>query len=286
MEGKSWEGLLKALASPAAQVAAGIALLWGIQKFFKEIGDVLHPSKKRAIWEWISGIRSTDKFERWPDTFASMFDRVFGENHLSWRCVWRSFVATTLIQTVCVLLWLTLQRKTFPAIVIVEPKFQIVAVLMAYAVWILLPNYLSLLKSRYALEWMQRRPSWGFLVGITILDTLLTLALAILQSTLWLAYLAQLAFGDYDLEKLVDQIPQSVLRLWVYYPAFFTSMWLWLYAASGFLLKAARQFDLGFVYLQRWFDIENKPLQAVGLVSGVLCAILYWLFAVGRAIVG
>src|ERR1035437_8772791 len=43
--------------------------------------------------------------------------------------------------------------------------------------------------------------------------------------------------------------------------AFFTSIWLWLYAGSGFILKAARRFDIGFDWFNRKFDIEKKPLQ-------------------------
>jgi hypothetical protein len=52
--------------------------------------------------------------------------------------------------------------------------------------------------------------------------------------------------------------------------------WLWLYAGSGFLLKAARRFDLGFDWFNRKFDIEKKPLQSIGLVAGALVAVVYW----------
>ena len=60
----------------------------------------------------------------------------------------------------------------------------------------------------------------------------------------------------------------DVLVLWI--PAFFTSIWLWLYAGSGFLLKASRRFDIGFQWFNRKFDIEKKPLQSIGLVAGAL----------------
>jgi hypothetical protein len=60
------------------------------------------------------------------------------------------------------------------------------------------------------------------------------------------------------------------------------SIWLWLYAGSGFLLKAARRFDIGFDWFNRRFDIEKKPLSAIGLVAGALVAILYWAWAVFR----
>jgi hypothetical protein len=63
---------------------------------------------------------------------------------------------------------------------------------------------------------------------------------------------------------------------WLTWPVFFTSIWLWLYAGSGFLLKAARRFDIGFDWFNRKFDIEKKPLQSIGLVAGALVAVVYW----------
>ena len=48
----------------------------------------------------------------------------------------------------------------------------------------------------------------------------------------------------------------------------------WLYAGSGFLLKAARRFDIGFEWFNRHFDIEKKPLQPIGLVAGAMVAVV------------
>jgi hypothetical protein len=67
------------------------------------------------------------------------------------------------------------------------------------------------------------------------------------------------------------------------YPALFTSIWLWLYAGSGFLLKAARRFDIGFEWFNRHFDIEKKPLQSIGLVAG---ALVYWAVVIVSRVVG
>ncbi len=71
----------------------------------------------------------------------------------------------------------------------------------------------------------------------------------------------------------------------VLYPAFFTSIWLWLYAGSGFLLKAARRFDIGFDWFNRKFDIEKKPLSAIGLVAGALVAVVWWIVVLIRWVV-
>ena len=65
-----------------------------------------------------------------------------------------------------------------------------------------------------------------------------------------------------------------------------TSIWLWLYALSGFILKAARRFDIGFEWFNRKFDIEKKPLQSIGLVAGALVAIVYWAAVIVSRIVG
>jgi hypothetical protein len=75
-------------------------------------------------------------------------------------------------------------------------------------------------------------------------------------------------------------------RYWAVYPAFFTSIWLWLYAGSGFLLKAARRFDLGFDWFNRKFDIEKKPLQSIGLVAGALVAVVYWTAVIVSRVIG
>jgi hypothetical protein len=69
-------------------------------------------------------------------------------------------------------------------------------------------------------------------------------------------------------------------------PCCLTSIWLWLYALSGFTLKAARRFDIGFEWFNRKFDIERKPLQSIGLVAGALVAIVYWTAAIVNRVVG
>ena len=78
--------------------------------------------------------------------------------------------------------------------------------------------------------------------------------------------------------------PYEVL-FWLYVlPASLGSIWLWLYAGSGFLLKAARRFDIGFEWFNRKVDIEKKPLQSIGLVAGALVAVGYWSVVVLRKV--
>jgi hypothetical protein len=64
------------------------------------------------------------------------------------------------------------------------------------------------------------------------------------------------------------------LSFWL--PTFFTSIWLWLYAGCGFLLKAARRLDIGFRWFNRRFDVEKKPLESIGLVAGAFVTLVWW----------
>jgi hypothetical protein len=54
------------------------------------------------------------------------------------------------------------------------------------------------------------------------------------------------------------------------------------FRAVRHVLKAIRHLDFAFQWFNRKFDIEKKPLSAIGLVAGSLVAILYWSWAVFR----
>jgi hypothetical protein len=164
-----------------------------------------------------------------------------------------------------------------------------------------LPDNLSLLETRFVLRNMRMgsRSRSAFLVldllvtgGIAFVTTMLVFAVATVVLTIHLhldhpfdllnpdviggVRSDLLLTFDWDFNGFFKQS----LQVW-FFPTFFTSIWLWLYAGSGFLLKAARRFDIGFQWFNRGFDIEKKPLSAIGLVAGALVAVLYWGFAVG-----
>ena len=51
-------------------------------------------------------------------------------------------------------------------------------------------------------------------------------------------------------------------------------------------IRAARRFDIGFDWFNRKFDIENKPLQSIGLVAGALVAVVYWAAVIVGRVMG
>jgi hypothetical protein len=71
-------------------LAAGGVLADIVWKFFERVEGVLSDQTKLEIAVWLLGVKAGRKVEPGPDTFAKVFDRVFGPKHLSWKCFGRS----------------------------------------------------------------------------------------------------------------------------------------------------------------------------------------------------
>jgi hypothetical protein len=61
------------------------------------------------------------------------------------------------------------------------------------------------------------------------------------------------------------------------YPALMTSVWLWLYAVSRFILKGVISFNFGLRWFNTHLNIKDKPILCIGIVAASLTAIGYWL---------
>jgi hypothetical protein len=73
--------------SPPGQLVAGTALAGIVWKFFERVEGVVTDQTKHQIARWLR-VRNietglvVERAEPWPETFAIVFDRVFGEKHV------------------------------------------------------------------------------------------------------------------------------------------------------------------------------------------------------------
>ena len=78
-----------------AYIGAWLATIGTVWVLFDRAERIASDEVKHSLRRWLrrevnpSGIRT-----KWPETFAGVFDSVFGKRHLSWRCVWRSCIAS------------------------------------------------------------------------------------------------------------------------------------------------------------------------------------------------
>src|ERR1035441_7523275 len=90
--------ITKLIQSPPGQLAAGGVLAGIVWKFFERVEAVLTDNTKLEIAVWLLGRKKVGpKVEPWPETFAKVFDRVFGTKHLSWKCFWASIQMSTAV---------------------------------------------------------------------------------------------------------------------------------------------------------------------------------------------
>lgn len=63
-----------------------------------------------------------------------------------------------------------------------------------------------------------------------------------------------------------------------FYSAFFTSLWLWLYALSVLVSRALVKANAGVGFLLNLTDVEEHPLRALGFVSILPVSLVFLVF--------
>jgi hypothetical protein len=280
--------------SPPKPLLAGVAVFGAVWGFFRGVESVLTDDTKLEIGNWLRGVKTADHVP-WPDTFARVFDRVFGTKHLSWKCFLRSCLASLSLALIGAVGVGSIPRFETTVGAYLAWWLRVLAFFMACNA---IPDYLSLLETRWVLRTIRNRQSGWVSLAAVVLDGVFSLGFAFMafHISYWLRDavhnvrtgslgFARVSIGNVGALFLhptevapgdVHWLLQSHRYVYLVLPAFFTSMWLWLYAGSGFLLKFAHRFDIGFDWFSRTFDVKKKPLQCIGLVAGALVAVVYW----------
>ena len=286
--------------SPPGQLVAGGVLAGIVWKFFERVEAVLTVDTKLEIAVWLLGVKVGQKVEPWPETFAKIFDRVLGKKHLSLKCFLRSCLASIAALAICWTIHLSLWPRSgvvwlYRSPDLADLPFTIETGAILALFFNALPDYVSLLETRLILALLRGKVRW-FLPALT-LDAFVTAGIGWIATIYCVNILLAPVPADADAGSALDFIlsganvakslsihslrgirPGTLLGTgWIcFYPAFFTSIWLWLYAGSGFLLKGARRFDRSLGWFSHRFDIEKHPLSSIGLVAGALVALIYW----------
>lgn len=282
------------------QLSATGAVFYGTLKLFKEIEDRLHPDTKLAISVWL--LDAEDKVNLcadWPTTCYSMFIQVFGKRHLTWRCFYRSILVSLVAFSLAFALDFISQLH------VKDSWILLVGIGFPFAI---LPDYLSLWVTRLVLRLaLKLNRSLKALFTLMVLD--LYLSGVILSTAYFFGVLFLISFlgGNPNLRKgaasyfealttrdtylqVVNAFNPKVAAALVApraYPlsgpyiasAICTSAWLWAYVFAGISLRTARRASFGLRWTNRIFDIESKPLQAIGLIVAFAVSAL-WLTGV------
>src|SRR5690349_8391160 len=81
----------------------------GIWKLFERVERVTSADAKGEVAAWIRQLQAGAPLRRLAHFFTASFDAVFGTKHLSWRCFYRSCVASLVVVICLYLLWAALR---------------------------------------------------------------------------------------------------------------------------------------------------------------------------------
>lgn len=208
--------------------------------------------------------------------FKRIFDLTFGERHLSWKCARRSYAATIIM--IGIFEW---SLGVIPGLFSALSRIQNPLLSSSYARIVLLtgalvvlitfmgaiPDYIALYKTRILLTILNKSLHWkssctiiGFdiLASVSISVCMIILVNSVFVGISWASVLGLFREGVNVHSTALDAYPMSTLV---------TSIWTTLIVVSTGVIRSI-------VPLQRFtawfFDVERRPLQAIGIVSGAL----------------
>jgi hypothetical protein len=238
-----------------------VAITGGIWVLFQRAETVLKPEVKAAISQWLQNLNPATAFANWPATFAAVFDRIFGKRHLSWRCFGRSCIASFVGVITLILIWAGLRPNQFAAVVEGGEHWWLLTIFGGTVVYNLIPDYLSLLESRFVIHWMSEA---RFILRIlTFLAIDLVFTAAIFWGVFYALFALLFLLGG---EPTLVIVPIWVVCAWLsltadfagvpppaifFYSTFFTSVWVWLYAgccAVCAIIRITRWLVIGIVF--------------------------------------
>lgn len=277
-------------------------IAWGgacgvVWTFFERLDRLASSELKALVTTWIrsddlpQGSGTAIPANAWPNTFLRLFDQLFGEL-LSRSGATRSVVASTIffVLSFCFVLLLVPSVRADLSTASWSTLLAAIPVLITMN-W--LPDYLSLIESRFVLQKLQRSQSMLSVISILLLDLLLTTLVfwvcgmvfgvsifvievfpfAILVSDLW-----QYSPNSFRSNDVVMEIVHVLIGI-SFLTTYLTSVWVWLYASSISVLRISARLS-GAVKFFNWaFDIDEHPIVSLGYVCTY--GLLFLAFSIG-----
>lgn len=264
--------------SLVALFASWAVVTGGTWKLFERIEKVSSEAAKKSTSEWLLHLTFEDRFINWADTFSGAFDSIFGTRHFSWKCFLKSSVASMVAVLIISLFWGFVRPEQLEMLIESDEFwFNLSGIFIIAAILNLLPDYLSLLESRYIISRLRKSSSFSKQIMLLTLDLVVTFAIG------FIAFLALWgAFGSNPIDGFISIVlPLSIERngepswgIW-FYSTFFTSIWIWLYILSGFLISIQKFARLAIRRFRWFFDIEKKPFISLGGIAIILITVAY-----------
>jgi hypothetical protein len=279
--------------APILRGATFVGIVTGVAKGFEWVDGGMSEEGRHRLGQWLKNVSGIEQIDAWASVFPTLIDRVFGPKALSWRFFNASFFFSLIAVLITSLISIahyglfefsSLSRRAN------EGTSGTFALILAFAFMLnFVPDYLSVIISRFIVRMMARRPTTLNILLLLFLDTFLTVIVAFLSLTIVLALLGMPAevfpFGSIlhhpiEYAWITVQMAAWVFRLDPMMRVFllaslFTSVWVWLYVLASALIRILRKIGFVWVKIVPFLDVEKKPVIAIGRVAGLIAGIGY-----------
>jgi hypothetical protein len=277
-------------------LVAATAIAGGVAKGFEWFDAALNDDSRFKLSMWLVSVPGDEQIDAWAGVFPNLIDRVFGPKALSWRFFLRSciasFVAIALVTILGVIMygpdWIFGNGLEFLS----DHALALALALGCTGVGTLIanciPDYLSVLVSRYFVGAMRRNPRGFRIFLLLIADTISTVIVA--DAGMWaLHFIVDHIFRgtSWQANGFVDfngLLTRGMYRN-VFLASLFTSVWVWLYVLASVAIRILHKVRFLWTKLLPVLSVEDKPMQAIGRVAGLMAGCSYlallgavWLF--------
>jgi len=267
-------------------IATGLAVGGGFLGMAWKADELLSDEIKEDIGLWLlcAEPKTAERYARkWPKYISTLFDQIFGEKHLSWKCFRRSCVASL----VSFIIFTFIYFQTSAPLDLVEDNGWLITILtIGFLSTILnfLPDYFSLLETRVIIYRLRNSKLVIHQLFWLLVDLILTMiiiafvfnifALAIILLTdIDRPTVFELTIGLYELALFGYGGSSNFFGIYIW-TTFVTSVWVWLYFLAQLVTRLLEPIRPSIKFLQYALPIEKYPLRSVGAVMGFLACLI------------
>jgi hypothetical protein len=284
---------------------------WGVgvpSAIFAATSAVTTEDFRRDLGIALKSFNLSQWLKQWPDRSVKLFDEVFGEKHLSVRCIVFSSLFSIFAVLALFFLLLFISGKSVSewwAYWEPVPPIRIFFGVFFPILLNVITDYVALIETRYVINKIGGGGSAVRIVIFVVLDILATTIIYILSFTILTVYFLGILKQNlgYSTPKFLDletlfksfSIATDLVKDWftgfhidlaavnyfegpvLFYSTFVTSIWIWIMLLTISVTKLFDRFAG-----RRWLvlrdsilDIEKKPLLSIGWITS---SIIFFLF--------
>jgi hypothetical protein len=287
--------------SPLFKGVTFVGIVTGITKGFEWFEPVLGEDAQLRLSRWLTNVPGDEQIDAWAGVFPNLIDRVFGPKALSWKFFFRSCVASVIAVTALFILGFLVLGERGLLKDIADLGASLVRLIgLTFFLALLdncIPDYLSVIISRFIVRLMAKRPDVERVALYLLLDTALTLLLALAWNiAVYVGYMcasaptttANLFRSGHGLSFVLSQSWVTLTGIayypimWVYVGAsLFTSVWVWLYILASVSIRILHKVRFVWVKVVPFLNLDKKPMQSIGRLAGLMAGVGYLALSLG-----